>query len=255
MARKRSKHLRREDFEMLNSISVNMAAMSEGPQKKKWSVHDIKPIQPITETQRDFFHSYLQNSNIVAHGSAGTGKSFLAMYLGLRDIVDPQTPQTKLMIVRSAVPSREVGHLPGDLDEKMAVYETPYGDICSELFGRKSTYDDMKKAGLITFLSTSFVRGTTWDNCIVIVDEAQNMTWHEINSVMTRMGSNSRIIFTGDLVQTDLNHRKSDITGMSRLIRTAERMDEFCTHKFTTKDIVRSELVKSWIIASEATEE
>lgn len=256
MARNRSKKkIRKQDTDFLRTVSSNMQAMVEGPQRKSWTVHDIQAIQPMTETQKEFFHTYFQNSNIVAYGSAGTGKTFLAMYLALRDVIDKTTPQNRVIIVRSAVPSREVGHLPGDLDEKMAVYENPYRDICHELFNRSMTYDNMKAAGVIEFISTSYVRGSTWDNAIVLIDESQNMTWHEINSVMTRLGTDSRVIFTGDLVQTDLNRRKSDVTGMARLIRTAERMNEFATIRFTVDDIVRSEIVKSWIIAAEQTEE
>ena len=252
--KKNRKEHRKENVEYLNTVSANMAAMREGPQKKTWSTHDIKQIQPMTETQKDFFHAYLQDSNIIAYGSAGTGKTFLALYLALRDIIDPDMPQQKLIIVRSAVPSREIGHLPGTTDEKMAEYETPYYSICAELFKRGSTYTDMKEAGLIEFKSTSFIRGETWDNCIVVVDEVQNLSWHENDSIVTRMGTNSRVIFTGDTKQSDLNHRKSDTTGMLRLIRTTERMKEFSSVKFTSDDIVRSKLVKSWIIASEATE-
>lgn len=256
MARNRNKKkTRREDSDFLRTVSCNMQAMAEGPKPMRWSIHDIKQIQPMTENQKEFFHSYFQGDNIVAYGSAGTGKSFLGLFLGLRDVVDKKAPQDKMIIVRSAVPSREVGHLPGDLNEKMAVYETPYSDICAELFGKAGTYENMKERGVIEFLSTSYVRGSTWDNTVVVIDESQNLTWHEINSVMTRLGQNSRVIFTGDIKQSDLNRRKSDVSGMTRLIQTADRMKEFSTIQFTTDDIVRSEIVKSWIIAAEQTEE
>jgi len=256
MARTRSKKKknRREEIDYLKAIGANIAAKTEGPQKKRWSVHDIKSIQPFTNHQQDFFQSYLQGSNVVAYGSAGTGKSFLALYLGLRDVIDRDMPQDHMVIVRSAVPSKEIGHLPGTVDEKMAVYESPYVDICSELFRRPSTYNDMKEAELIQFTPTSFVRGTTWNNALVVVDEVQNMTWHEINSVMTRLGSNSRVIITGDYNQNDLVNKRNETSGIARLVRTADRMTEFSNIIFTTDDIVRSEFVKSWIIASEQTE-
>lgn len=242
-----------EELQQLAAISNNQFAMNEGPKKKRWTRHDLKQIQPLTDTQSNIFKAYYQGDNIVAYGSAGTGKSFLALYLGLSDIIQPSPKHDNLIIVRSAVASREIGHLPGDLDEKMAVYESPYKDMCAELFIRPSTYDDMKTAGLIRFLSTSYIRGSTWDDSVIVVDEAQNMTWHEINSIMTRVGQNSRVIFTGDVLQTDLNRRNNDVSGMDRLIRTSEIMKEFSTVQFTVQDIVRSELVKSWIIASEGT--
>lgn len=256
MARNRNnKKSRHEDTDFLKTVSSDRAARAEGPKKKSWTHHDILNIQPMTPRQKDMFQLYLQGSQVVAYGSAGTGKTFLAMYLALRDIIDKSTPQNGLIIVRSAVASREVGHLPGDLNEKMAQFEVPYQNICHELFGKPSTYENMKEAGLVEFVSTSHIRGITWDDKIVVVDESQNLTWHEINSVMTRVGRNTRVIFAGDIVQSDLNHRKNDVSGMARLLRTADRMKEFTSVKFTTDDIVRSALVKSWIIATEQTED
>ena len=254
MARNKKKKNRRDEIEYLKSVGANIHAKSEGPQKKHWSVHDIKSIQPFTDHQKEFFHSYLQGSHVLAYGSAGTGKSFLALYLGLRDVIDRAMPQDRMIIVRSAVPSRDIGHLPGTIDEKMAVYEDLYMDICCELFNRPATYGNMKESGLIQFIPTSFVRGTTWDNAIIVIDEVQNMTWHEINSVMTRLGSNSRVIITGDYKQDDLVTRRNDVSGIARLIRTADRMAEFSNIIFTTDDIIRSAFVKSWIIATEKNE-
>jgi phosphate starvation-inducible PhoH-like protein len=171
------------------------------------------------------------------------------------DILDGSLPQKQLVVVRSAVATRDLGFMPGTLEEKTSLFEIPYRDILADLFGRPATYDNMKEAGLIRFVTTSYIRGLTWDNSIIIVDEAQNLTWHEINSVMTRIGENSRIVFTGDLIQTDLNKKTSEKTGMQRLLATASKMSQFSTVQFTSDDIVRSELVKDWIIASEQTED
>jgi phosphate starvation-inducible PhoH-like protein len=250
----KKKQNRRDEIESLRAIGANMMAKQEGPQKKTWSIHDLKSIQPITNTQKDFFTGYLQNSNINAYGSAGTGKTFLGLFLGLRDVIDKNMPQDQLIIVRSAVASRDVGHLPGDIDEKMAVFETPYIDICSELFRKPSTYGNMKEAGLIKFMPTSFIRGTTWDNSIILVDESQNMSWHEISSIMTRVGSNSKVILAGDYKQDDLYNKRNESSGIMRLINTTERMSEFVNINFKVEDIVRSDFVKSWIMASEYTE-
>lgn len=232
-------------------MELNIQAMNEGPRRKHWSIHDLKAIQPLSPVQGDMFHAWFNDLNVCAHGSAGTGKTFLALYLALNEVL--QRNQQRVIIVRSAVPTREVGHLPGTLEEKLAAYETPYEDILHELFGRSSTYHDMKEAGLIEFMSTSFIRGLTWDNAVVIVDEGENMTFHEIYSIMTRLGENSRVIFTGDLVQTDLDKRKNDVSGMAGFMDVIKNMSCFEDIKFTKHDIVRSGFVKSWIIAAEET--
>lgn len=252
MSRKVGRRSTKPDFKI---VEQQFVAQSEGPQrKKKWSKHDIKAIQPLTQNQKNMFVQYFQGDQLCAYGTAGTGKSFLACYLGISDVVDPSKDQQKLIIVRSAVQARDVGFMPGTLEEKNAYYEAPYEDILTELFGRKSTYPDMKEAGLITFLTTSFIRGVTWDDAVIVIDEAQNMTWEEINTVMTRVGQNSRVIICGDVKQNDLTKRASDVSGMVRLLRTIPRVRGFSEIEFTRDDIVRSEFVKSWIIATEEVE-
>lgn len=242
----RRRNGRNADVELL----LNQQAIQEGPKRKKWSIHDLKSIKPLTPTQDEMFHAWFQGDNICAHGSAGTGKTFLALYLAFLEVLE-RKQQTKIILIRSAVPTREVGHLPGTLEEKTALYELPYHDICWELIGRKSTYQDMKDAGVIEFMTTSFIRGLTWDNAIVIVEEGENMTFHEIDSIMTRIGENSRVIFTGDLVQTDLDGRRNGVCGMKQFLDVVDNIEGFASIKFDTSDIVRSNFVKSWIIASQ----
>ena len=233
-------------------INNNVEAIKEGPTKKHWTKHDIKTIRPLTSNQHNMFRQYFQGDNIVAYGSAGTGKTFLALYLALSDIIDGNKSQDHIVIVRSAVATRDLGFMPGTLEEKVSLFENPYRDVLSELFGRLNTYDNMKEAGLIRFVTTSYVRGLTWDNAIIVVDEGQNMTSHEIHSIMTRVGNNSRIIFTGDLAQNDLVTKRSENSGMKRMLKITEQMKEFSSVCFTTDDIVRSEFVKSWIVACES---
>lgn len=228
----------------------------EGPQvRKKWTKHDMRIITPLTDNQKVMFDSYYNEYDICAFGSAGTGKSFIGCYLGISDVLDPKQPHQQVIIVRSAVASRDVGFMPGSLEEKTAYYEMPYRDIFTELFSRSSTYDDMKAAGLVKFMPTSFIRGVTWDNAIVIIDEAQNMTEQEINTVMTRIGDNTRVIICGDVRQNDLLKNSRDQTGMPRLLRTLNYMDNFTKIEFTRDDICRSEFVKKWIIATEQVSE
>lgn len=245
----KKKASRKNEIKFLeDSLHKNGAAQFHGPKRKKWSTHDLKTVKPLTPSQQDFFHAFFENDHICAHGSAGTGKTYLAFYLALNEILNPNTPQDRIIVVRSVVPTREIGFLPGDLNEKVSVYESPYKDICAELIGRPSTYDDMKESGLIQFMPTSFIRGLTWENAFVLVDECQNMSFHEINSIVTRLGPNSRIIFTGDTSQTDLRPVEC---GMKKLLAVVGNIQTFATVTFTYHDIVRSDIVKSWIVATE----
>ena len=243
-------------IELTEALSRNGKAIIEGPKRKKWSTHDIKQIKPLNLAQEDMFRAFFEGQHICAHGSAGTGKSYIACFLALNEILRNDTPAKRIIIVRSAVATRDVGFMPGSLDEKVALYELPYHDMFSDLIHprRACTYDDMKAAGLVQFNTTSFIRGLTWDDAVVIVDEAQNMTFHEINSIMTRIGENTRIMVLGDLPQTDLGRRAgkyAEVTGMDRMIQIVSGMKEFSTIKFTHDDIVRSDFVKAWIVASE----
>lgn len=251
MARKKCRNGKKHEIENLSTaLMMNGQAIHEGPKRKHWSPHDIKTIKPLTPAQEDTFHSWYNNDHVCLHGSAGTGKTFLALYLAATEVLARR--QNRIIIVRSAVPTREIGFLPGTVEEKMAQYELPYHDIMHELLGKASTYQDMKDAGTIEFMSTSFIRGLTWDNAIIVVDEGENMTFHEIDSIMTRVGENSRVIFTGDLVQTDLDGSKRlGESGMADALEIFCGMEDFECVQFSVHDIVRSDFVKSWIVASE----
>jgi phosphate starvation-inducible protein PhoH and related proteins len=250
MSRKR-RSTKQADFEYLEmALRLNGHAKEDGPKRKNWSMHDLKTIAPLTPAQEEMFHAWFGGNNICAHGSAGTGKSFLAFYLALNEVLTQR--QSKIILVRSAVPTREVGFLPGTLEEKMMQYEMPYHEILWELVGKSSTYQDMKDVGMIEFHSTSFLRGLTWDNAVVVVDEAENLTFHEVDNVMTRIGQNTRIIFTGDTRQTDLDgSQRQGSEGLSQAMRVFNNMNGFDCVQFNVHDIVRSDVVKSWIMACE----
>jgi len=208
---------------------------------------ELRHITPLTPNQQKTFSSYRNGQNLVLHGFAGTGKSFVSMYLALEEILGGSTKYDKVIVVRSVVPSREVGYLPGSIKEKTKVYEEPYKEICDDLFGRGDAYDILKMRGVIHFTTTSFLRGLTFNNAIVIVDELQNMVFPELDTVMTRMGEHSKIIFCGDFRQTDLTHDR-DKRGLEHFLNITKKMNRFDYIEFEKNDIVRSGLVKDYII-------
>lgn len=238
------KKAKKKDVEFINN---NTVAQLEHRQKKSLSKHDLNQIKPLTRSQAQMMESYFSGSSILATGSAGTGKTLLALFLALNDLLDRQQPYTSINIVRSVVATRDIGYLPGSMEEKIEVYEAPYKDLFSFLFDMPTSYNKFKDFGTVNFMPTSFLRGQTWDNTIVVVDEAQNLNFHEINTVMTRIGHNSKIIVVGDSNQTDLYKSKQDNSCMDTLVKILQNNKFFDVVHFTPHDIVRSEFVKSWI--------
>lgn len=216
--------------------------------KLKLCLSDMKTIKPLTENQKGFFDAYEKSKVSLLHGVAGTGKTYIALYHALDEVLDKRHNYQRIVIVRSAVPSREIGHLPGDEKEKTEVYTAPYVEICQDLFDRPDAYSRLVEQKAIQFMITSFVRGITLSNSIIIVDECQNMTDMELNSIMTRVGQRSKIIFCGDFRQTDL-YKKSDMSGLKKFITIADMMPSFKTFEFGPGDIVRSSIVKEYILA------
>jgi predicted ribonuclease YlaK len=216
----------------------------------KLRLDDLKTFAPLTENQKTFFEAYKRGDYFVAlHGVAGTGKTFIALYKAIEEVMDKSNPFNKIIVVRSAVQSREIGHLPGDVNEKMEIFQQPYRQICETLFGRKDAWDRLEEQHHIEFISTSFIRGMSFDDAIIIVDEMQNLTFEEIDTVMTRVGYRSKIIWCGDYRQTDLNKKKNDMSGILKFFDIAMHMGSFTKIEFTPDDIVRSSLVKEYILA------
>jgi phosphate starvation-inducible PhoH-like protein len=222
---------------------------SKEPNGLKIKLDDLQKIEPLTENQRLFFESYKRGDYFIAlHGVAGTGKTFCAMYKALEEVLDRNNPFRRVTMIRSAVQSRDIGHLPGTADEKMDVYLQPYRQICHALFQRGDAWQRLEEQKHVEFMSTSFIRGTTFENSIIIVDEMQNMNFEELDTIITRVGHMSKIIFCGDYRQTDL--RKGDEKGgLQKFLSIAQTMKSHTRIEFTIEDIVRSSLVKDYIIA------
>lgn len=199
----------------------------------------LKDIKPLTENQARAFNS---DNHLVLSGVAGTGKTFISLYIALRAICDED--MDSMVIVRSAVPTRDIGFLPGNEADKCAVYEEPYKDICTELYNRGDAYEILKKKGTVKFMPTSFIRGNTLNNTVIIIDECQNMTLHELDSIITRVGEDCLVIFCGDFAQSDL-----PVNGLKPFLKILERMKEFDNIEYGVEDIVRSDFVKSYILA------
>lgn len=210
---------------------------------------ELRKVNPITENQLRTFEHYYDDQNIFLEGCAGTGKTYISMYLALQSIEDKRSPYRKLVIVRTAQPTKQIGHLPGDEKQKGSVYELPYKSICSDLYHRDDAYEVLKNKGVIDFALTSFMRGTTIDNAIVIVDEVQNMVETEWFTVLSRIGQNTRLIICGDSRQDDITserfHEKSGMQILKRVLTHMEQSIKVVT--FQTDDIVRSGFVKDLI--------
>ena len=207
----------------------------------------LKNIFPKTDNQKKIFSLYSQNKHLLLHGLPGTGKTFLSLYLSLKDLLEKG--YDKIIIFRSAVATRDIGFLPGSAKDKIREFEAPYEEICSKLFDRDDIYSQLKMRKMIEFRPTSFIRGITFDNSIIIVDEVQNLNDHEVSSVITRMGNNSKIIMCGDFRQSDFVTKGSEESGIYNLFKTIKLMPSFAHTELGIDDIVRSGIVKEYIQA------
>jgi phosphate starvation-inducible protein PhoH len=245
MSRKQHRGKKHQINELASAL-VNNGIAQQVQQKKSWSVHDLRYITPKSDNQTIAFEMYNHFDHVFLDGSPGTGKTFIHLYHALKAVIADKY-QSRIIIVRSAVPVRDQGFLPGTIDEKSEPYETPYRDACHELLGKKTSYDDLKKAGIIEFMTTGFMRGLTIDNAILILDENQNYSYEETKTCITRTGQNTRVFITGDSGQRDLKN-----SGYQKTLRVIDGIDSFVHVIFGIDDIVRSGLVKEWIIAEES---
>jgi len=234
-------------------IGVGLTA-KQMKRRKPISTDFLVDIDPLTENQRRLFESYNAGKHLVAYGCAGTGKTFISLYNALQDVLDETTPYEKIYLVRSLVATREIGFLPGTHDDKADIYQIPYKNMVKYMFQMPSDadfemlYGNLKSQETIKFWSTSFLRGTTLDNSIIIVDEFQNLNFHELDSIITRVGENTKICFCGDASQSDLQ-KTNERNGIVDFMSILRKMPSFDIIEFGVDDIVRSGLVKEYIIA------
>ena len=220
---------------------------------KEINHNNLVTIKSITDNQKVVFDSWKKDKNQFLFGAAGTGKTFISLYLALKDVLDLKKPYDKVVLVRSLIPTREIGFLPGDEEDKGLLYQVPYQNMVQFMFEMpneqqfNTLYDRLKGQGTLFFLSTSFLRGLTFDNTIIIVDECQNLNFHELDTIITRVGQDSKIVFCGDFDQTDLI-KQNERNGLHDFLRILEEMDEFNCTEFTIGDIVRSGFVRSYLI-------
>ena len=234
-------------------IGVGLTA-KQMKRKKPINGDMLRDIEPLTENQQKLFDSYANSKNIIAYGAAGTGKTFITLFNALNDVLDTSTPYEKIYIVRSLVSTREIGFLPGDHEDKSFLYQIPYKNMVKYMFELPSAadfemlYGNLKAQETISFWSTSFIRGTTFDRAIILVDEFQNLNFHELDSIMTRVGENTKIMFCGDATQSDLI-KQNERNGIIHFMRVLRLMSSVDIIEFGVEDIVRSGLVKEFILA------
>ena len=211
-------------------------------------------IQPITENQKRLCESYSAGKNIIAYGAAGTGKTFITLYNAIKEVLNAETPYKKVYIVRSLTATRETGIVSSNHEEQSWLYQVPYQSMVKYMFQMSSDlefnnlYRNLKDQGIINFLSTSYIRGTTLDDAIVIVDEFENLNFHELDSIITRVGQNSKIHFCGDATQSDLE-QTIERNGIVDFIKVTRGMPSVDIIEFGIDDIVRSGIVKEYLIA------
>lgn len=235
---------------------ANIPLNKKKPQSPLITLDHLVELQPLTENQERLFDFYDEGKNIVAHGYPGVGKTLCLLYKALEEVLDPSTPYKKVIVVRSTVATRDIGFLPGSISEKIAEFEVPYKYMIKNLFDFNSDekyemlYGNLKAQKSFYFMPTSFIRGMTIDEAVIIVDEFQNCNNHELTSLITRVGQNTKIHFSGDIFQTDLT-KKSDIEGILVFMNILNNMNSFERIDFNIEDIIRSELLKEFIIAKD----
>lgn len=237
-----------------SSNSSTSYAAKKMKRRKAINLDHLKVVEPLTPNQETVFEDYSKGKNLVLHGAAGTGKTFISLYLALQQVLDPESPYEKVYMVRSLVPTREIGFLPGDHEDKSNLYQIPYKNMVKYMFEMpddnafEALYDNLRAQETVSFWSTSFIRGVTLDKCIIIVDEFSNLNFHELDSIITRVGEDAKIIFSGDYTQSDLI-KSNERNGVLDFMKILQSMPSFTCVEFGIEDIVRSGLVREYLVS------
>lgn len=224
--------------------------MSRSYTSNSIKLENLQPFEPKTQNQMNAREAWKDGYNLVLSGSAGTGKTFLGLRLALELVLDRESEYDELVIVRSIVPTRDIGFLPGDEEEKKQAYAAPYIGLLKEILGDGEAWNKLVAAKKLRFESTSFIRGTTFNNAIILVDEMQNLNFHELDSVITRVGHQCRFIMCGDYYQSDFQ-KDNDRKGILQFMNIVVQLNQFDVIEFTWKDIVRSDFVRDYIMTKE----
>lgn len=236
------KKLSKEEYEELTEY---LSAKGEKDYIELLQILD-KNFKP-TKKQQEFIQAINNSTVTISHGSAGTGKTMTALYAALQEVF--KVYNKKIILIRPIFESasKELGSLPGDLDEKIAPHMKPFMYTLSELLGDTKTVGQLISNNKINFEVLNYLRGITLNNAVIICDEAQNMTLEEMMLALTRLGKNSKIIFTGDFYQTDLRKAKGSIMKFADMIKEVNGVSKFT---FTSADVMRNplliEVTKIW---------
>ena len=238
-----------------------MATKTRAKQNRKRqpiSANLMIDVNPLTDNQKKMFDAWDAGKHLFVYGCAGTGKTFCALYKALYGCLKETPNYQSVYLVRSLVATREIGFLPGDHEDKSSLYQIPYKNMVKYMFELgndndfEMLYGALKAQETIKFWSTSFLRGVTLDNSVIIIDEMQNLNFHELDSIITRVGENSRIVFCGDAMQTDLT-KTNEKNGIHDFMRILEMMPEdFSLIEMGLDDICRSGLVRNYLLAKNA---
>lgn len=255
MARKSTSRIVEKHFEDVSQYKAandKEIKESQHSNRLKIKIEDLKTLKPLTKNQKLFFDAYANGEIfMMLSGSAGSGKSFISLSKAIEEVMGKSNPYNQILIIRSAVQTRDIGFIKGDLSQKTEMFESPYEQIFADLFNRKDAYQRLTEQGYVDFITTTCLRGMTYNNTIIFFDEIQSATYHELVSVLTRCGKNTKLIMAGDTKQNDLIKKSSEVSGLPQFIKVAETMQEFCRVHFLPEDIVRSGLVRSWLLAEE----
>lgn len=240
-------HREQTEASAMRAIQEDVDARQAGPDKQHWTVHDLIDLLPKTDNQRTALEAWFDGEHVALLGSAGVGKTTLGVYMACNALVRKEVKQ--IVLIRSAVEQREQGHVPGTQEEKDAKFEESYEQAFAKVFGHPKTYEWMKKRGLIKFRTTGNMRGLTFEDSVVIGDEIQNLNFEEINTLIGRLGVDSRLILLGDSVQCDLRHYET--RGLDIFEELAGELPNMTVVRFTRHDCQRHGLVKAWLGAVE----